>query len=94
VNERRLQRRFRVGLPVGLDGTTGITRDISASGVYFETSRGLLPGTLISFSVTFEHVGTGEPLHVQYEGDIVRVEALGEQFGVAVRILSYQVNAP
>jgi hypothetical protein len=79
---------------VELDGATGTTRDISASGVYFETSRGLLPGTLISFSVVFEHAGTGEPLHVKYEGEIVRLEALGAQVGVAVRVLSYQVNAP
>jgi hypothetical protein len=94
VDERRLQQRFRIGLPVKLESGTGTTRDISASGIYFETSRGFRQGELISFSVAFEHVGTGGPLHMKCEGQVVRVEPLGEQVGVAVRVLSYQVDAP
>ena len=92
MDERRLQQRFRIRLPLKVDGATGTTRDLSASGVYFETSRAFRPGARIKLSFVFEHVYAPGPLQVQCEGRVVRVESVDEHVGVAARILSYQLG--
>lgn len=96
VDERRLQKRFRVRLPVKLGSATGTatgtTRDISASGIYFETSRACRLGERIRFSFVFEHVYPSGALLAQCEGQVVRIDSLDEHVGVAALLLSYQIR--
>jgi len=81
--ERRKGERFKLALPVQLSDGIGITRDISTSGIFFETEKAYAIGDTIRLSLNFEH----ETLHC--EARVVRVEPRNGQFGVAVELTSY-----
>ena len=81
--ERRGAQRYRLARPVRLTGATGITRDISTTGVFFETAQSHSVGDAIRLSVDFGNTT------LQCEGSIVRVEKLDSKFGVAVELTSY-----
>ena len=81
--ERRIGERFKLALPVQLKNGTGITCDISTSGIFFETESAHSVGETIRLSLNFEH----ETL--QCEARVVRVEPRNGQFGVAVELVSY-----
>ena len=81
--ERRRGQRFKLTLGVQLNDGTGITRDISTSGIFFETVSVYSIGDTIRLFLNFEH----ETL--QCEARVVRVEPRNGQFGVAVELASY-----
>ena len=81
--ERRMGERFKLALPLQLNDGTGMTRDISTSGIFFETESAYSIGDTIRLSLNFEH----ETL--QCEARVVRVEPRNGQFGVAVELKSY-----
>jgi hypothetical protein len=89
--ERRRAERFRVIVPVRLEEGSGITRDISTEGVFFETSeRSLSVGASVRLALLFGRVQARKPpLEVECEGQVRRVEEIGEQVGVAVAFTSY-----
>ena len=84
--ERRRGRRIPTALPVFLKNTEGITRDVSASGVFFWTSEPVCAlGELINFSV-----GLKRPegkLMLRCQGDVVRTVPRATEIGVAVKII-------
>ena len=96
-SERRASVRHRVALPVTLDDAQTWTRDVSASGVFFTLdNRSTRPPQLrehIRFRLTFAHADPREPLHIDCEGDVVRVEVGSEAIGVAVSISAYDFAA-
>lgn len=61
----RLPMRF----PVVLERGNGWTRDVSASGVYFETDEAFTPGAPIRFSLLLEHVYP-TPFRLECQGQI------------------------
>jgi hypothetical protein len=73
--------------------SAGLTRDVSASGVFFELfnrSAGYpSPGSLIQFTLLLEHADANGPVKVECEGEVVRVEPAADRPGVAVHIASY-----
>lgn len=73
-------------LPVSLGSTKGATRNISASGVFFETDATC---KLLSRLVRFEvELGTPEgTLLLKCLGEIVRIEPRNKKVGVAVKII-------
>ena len=81
--ERRKGERYKLSLPVQLNDGTGITRDISTSGIFFETESAYSIGDTIRLLLNFEH----ETL--QCEARVVRVEPRNGQFGVAVELMAY-----
>ena len=81
--ERRKGERYKLALPVQLKDGTGITCDISTSGIFFETESAHSIGDTIRLFLNFEH----ETL--QCEARVVRVEPRNGQFGVAVELKSY-----
>jgi Tfp pilus assembly protein PilZ len=81
--ERRKGERYKVALPVQLKNGAGMTRDISTSGIFFETESAYSIGDTIRLFLNFEH----ETL--QCEARVVRVEPRNGQFGVAVELKSY-----
>jgi PilZ domain-containing protein len=88
--ERRQAVRYRVALPAELEADgTGQTRDMSASGVFFETDQSFSPGAPISLSLTF-----AGGVRVQCEGQVVRVERGEGKAGVAVALTSYRFQEP
>ncbi len=71
-------------LRVTLDGGTGVTQNVSASGMFFETDASYAPGSQIRFAVDLE-TPSGKMI-LTCHGDIVRVERREKRVGVAVRI--------
>ncbi len=64
-----------------------MTRNVSASGIFFETDVAMAAGAPLS--LTLEYADTpGGPLRVCCEARVVRVERCGEKFGVGVAITS------
>jgi PilZ domain len=90
--DRRQARRYRVAIPVELEHGTGLTRDISASGVFFETDLSCRLGTTLSFSVVLEHADPGGPWRLHCQGEVVRVEQRDGKVGVAVCFTSYRFD--
>jgi hypothetical protein len=83
--EKRKGQRIHTALPVFLKNAEGITRDVSASGVFFWTSESdCAPGDLISFSVELKRPEGRMKLKCQ--GDVVRTEPRNGAMGVAVKI--------
>lgn len=83
MGERRRENRFNLSLPVELKDGKGTTRDISSSGVFFETTEDRPVGDIIDLCVAF-HDST-----IQCKGRVVRVEKFNDNFGVAVEFTSY-----
>ena len=80
----RTEERVPCGLPVDLGIATGVTRDISVSGVFFETEATYPLSSSIQFQVKLDT--PQEKMLVTCRGDIVRVEPRNKHVGVAVKL--------
>jgi len=87
--ERRQAVRFPIAIPVELDEGTGITRDVSLSGVSFETNQWFAPGEPVRLTLVLERASPGDPIRLQCEGQVVRVGQSNEKVEVAVAITSH-----
>ncbi len=87
---RTREERVRTALPVHLDQGTGITRDVSASGVFFETDASYRLGSEISFSIELD--GPGGKMMLRCQGQIVRVEQRDGKVGVAAKIIESRLE--
>ena len=86
AQEPRHSQRVNAEVPVRLqDRTSGVTRDIGPSGIYFVVSEKLQVGEQIRFSVEFEDP-SGGVLHLDCIGSVVRVEENEGKSGVAVAV--------
>ena len=83
--EKRSGERVCTALPVRLGAATGMTRDVSASGIFFETEAADAMGDLISFTVEFD-TPRGKRM-LKCKGDVVRIEPRDARIGVAVKII-------
>lgn len=85
----RLERgadRFDTELPVEMGSIQGLTRNISATGVYFETETAQEPGSRVHFTV--EVNVRGEKLKLVCEGEVVRVDHNNGTLGIAAKLVS------
>jgi len=90
VENRRGARMF-VTRPVRLGGRTGITRNISTSGVFFETNADYAVGSKIIFAIELDG-SQGEKLELRSRGEIVRIEHRAGKVGVAVKIVASKLE--
>ena len=90
ADDRRHAERYPVQIPVQLAQAPALTRDVSASGVYFETDHDLEPGTTLEFSFTLKNPD-GPPLLLSCKGEVVRVERRGAALGVAANITDWHL---
>lgn len=91
-DEHRTEPREAVNLPLKLgDGVSAVTRDISATGLFFETSSKQRVGNLIDFEIDFDT--PGGPMKLKAQGQIVRIESHGGRTGVGVKLLSSRLEA-
>ncbi len=98
--ERRAARRFPLRLPVFVTVTEGglkdhptVTRDVSASGVFFEMENAIPVGTEIEFTLTLPpEITHSESIRVHCLGTVVRAEH-GERAGVAALIDEFDLLA-
>ena len=88
--ERRQVSRFPIRLPVELERGAGITRNISTSGVFFETDQVFSAGALIRLTLHLEPTWTDIPTCLHCLGQVVRAEQHEEKMAVAVAFTSYQ----
>lgn len=84
--EKRATQRIEVEVPVQLEQGSGVTRDVSLTGIYFVTEEPIEEGTRIRFTMEFEYVVPGRPLHMDCTAHVLRVEPVGNQRGVAAHI--------
>ena len=66
------------------NGSEGITRDLSPTGVFFLAETALAEGDEIRFSIEFDN--PAGPLRMECVGNIVRIEAAAGRRGFAVKI--------
>ena len=76
--------RFATELPVEIDGVHGLTRNISATGIYFKANLAPARGSRVSFTV--EVMVRGERLKLVCEGEVVRVEESDGVLGIAAKL--------
>ena len=81
--ERRQAARYALQLPVAFGAGTGTTRDVSVSGVFFDTDATVAVGHAVR--VALKNIRTDpDGIEVVCEGRIVRVEPNDRRLGVAV----------
>jgi len=84
---KRAEERVLATRPVRLDrGGTGVTRNVSASGVFFETDVNYAAGSEISFAIELD--GPTGKMMLKCQGQIVRVERRDGKVGVAAKIVA------
>ncbi len=82
--ERRVNPRERLTLPLKLaDGAPASTRDISATGLYFEMQGAHVLSGPVDFELQLSEVS----MKFKASGEIVRVELKDGRTGVAVRLI-------
>ena len=70
-----------------------MTRDLSACGVFFETTQVFVPGEWLRFTLVLEHIAPGHQSAPQCQGKVMRVKLCSIGLGVAVEITAYQLDA-
>jgi hypothetical protein len=79
--DRRVAQRHRVSLTVRCGKSVGITRDLSATGVFFLTDEPLELGQDVHLSVTLHHADPVCPVNLVCRGRVCRVEHIEERSG-------------
>lgn len=85
----RKEHRYQATMQMEMEGGSGVTRDLSVSGVYFETELSFAAGNSIEFTILFDEYSVGKPKRMNCRGKIVRVEKKRAKIGVAAEILSF-----
>lgn len=81
--EKRREERVSASLPINMEGTAGIARDVSASGIFFETDVAYSIGSPVSLALDLD-TPWGKVM-LRCHGKIVRIEHRDEKVGVAVQ---------
>jgi hypothetical protein len=72
-------------------GSKGVTSDVSASGLFFETDSRQQVGSLIDFEI--ELSTPGGPMKLKAQGTVVRIKSNGGRIGVGVKLLGSRLEA-
>lgn len=91
MQQRRKEERADNKLAVTLDGGSGVSRNLSASGIYFETEVPLRAGASVSFSMDLTNP-EGEPVRMFCAGWVIRTEEIDGRIGAGVRIDEFHVE--
>jgi hypothetical protein len=93
ASTKRREERVQTALKVDLDNAVGLTRNFSASGIFFQTNPdGTLPslGSEINFSIDLD--SPAGKLTLRCTGEIVRVEQKDDLVDVAAKIISSKLE--
>jgi hypothetical protein len=88
---QRREERMAATRPVRLDRGTGVTQNVSASGVFFETTVEYSPGSKINFAIELDGP-QGKKLMLSCQGEIVRIEQRDGKVGVAAKIITSKLQ--
>ena len=83
-------KRYSTALPTCVNGVTGVTRDVSVSGLFIVQDQECAPGSHIDFWVDLDT--PGGKLKMCCEGEVIRVEKIDQRFGLGVKILSQVIK--
>ncbi len=89
-HERRRARRYRVDLPVEFEGGTGVTRNVSQTGVLFATAQEAKVGDLVDFNLILGEHDAGWKCRIACIASVVRVSHVGGGWLVAADIQAYR----
>jgi hypothetical protein len=86
--QQRKSARQRRTLPVSVHGVgaKATTRDLSFSGVYFETTAKFDVGSIIKMTIDLGGTPAARLTQLQFEATVIRVEKNGSKVGVAACI--------
>jgi hypothetical protein len=87
--DRRKAERFIGAIPIVLKQGSGLTRDFSTDGVYFETDQPLFVGEKLDFVMRLFQAEPTRPLRLRCRGEVVRLEPGLEKLGAAVAITKH-----
>lgn len=91
TNEHRTEPREQIRLPVGLvGGQQTVTRDISATGLFFEMDSVQQVGSLIDLEIELDT--PGGPMKLKAQGQIMRIEQQAGKTGVGVKLLNSRLE--
>lgn len=68
--------------------------DSAPSSISFQTERPVAPGAPIRIFLRFAYADPGNPLSIQCEGRVARVEEFEEGFGMVATITSLRIVPP
>jgi len=91
ATRKRREDRMPVTRPVRVGRVTGVTRNVSASGVFLETNVDYAAGSEISFAIELD--GPTGKMMFKCQGQIVRVEHRDGKVGVAARIVASKLKS-
>lgn len=86
---QRRAKRVAWQAPLDLGDAKGVMRDISESGVYFETVDTYSFSSLTNFEVDFDLANSN--MRLKCCGEIVRIEPCRKKVGVAVRLIEASI---
>jgi len=90
ASDRRRAKRYRVDVPVEFDGSSGVTTDVSQTGVLFATDREVQVGDLIDFSLVLGEPNTEWHCRIACIASVVRVDRADRGWLIAVDIQAYR----
>ena len=89
-SEKRASQRIQVEVPVYIGQVKAVTRDVSWSGIFFLTDQAFVQGGSLNFSLDLSYAVPGKPIKLDCQGEVLRVEKLGNQYGIAAKINDFQ----
>ena len=84
--EKRETTRVPIEIPIQVGDAQGKSRDMSFSGIYFTIDKPFDAGESLQIVFELAHAIRDEPVHLDCQGYVLRVEKLGQEFGVAAVI--------
>lgn len=86
IVDHRAAQRFAMALRLKVEGDEGSTHDMSATGLCFQSTRSYALGAVLELVLEFPDARRVHPLRC--EAEVVRCEAVGDDFNIAVRLLT------
>jgi hypothetical protein len=79
--ESRTGKRFPLQLPIRVDGKDGVTKNVSAAGIYLDAKADISVGSQIEMDMILpaDVVGGDSDVHVLCLGHVVRVDQVSPQ---------------
>ncbi len=84
-------KRYRTDLPTTVNGVSGVTHNVSATGLYILQDQQCETGSRIDFLIDL--ATPGGQLKLCCEGEVVRVDKVDHRLGIGVKMLSQVIKA-
>ena len=89
-SEKRASQRIQVEVPLYIGQEKAVTRDVSWAGIFFLTDQAFVQGGSLNFSLDLSYALPGKPIKLDCRGEVIRIEQLGDKFGIAAKINDFQ----